>query len=73
MKRLNRGDLRLAAGAFIVAAMAVGSGAAVYGQDETAGQQSYRPPAGAMIAPGSPADLTLLYTGDVIGYVDPCG
>lgn len=26
-----------------------------------------------LVEPGTPADLTLLYTGDVIGYLDPCG
>lgn len=30
-------------------------------------------PATSLIAPGEPADLTLLFTGDVIGYLDPCG
>jgi hypothetical protein len=34
---------------------------------------STSPPPGALVAPGNPPDLTLLYTGDVIGYVDPCG
>lgn len=34
---------------------------------------SHLPPPGALVAPGNPADVTLLYTGDVIGYVDPCG
>jgi len=38
-----------------------------------ASQQSFRPPRGAMIAPGKAADLVLLYTGDAIGYLDPCG
>ena len=27
----------------------------------------------ALIADGNPPDLFLLYTGDVIGYLDPCG
>ena len=27
----------------------------------------------ALIAPGESPDLFLLYTGDVIGYLDPCG
>ncbi|GEM_PF-3555794 len=36
-------------------------------------QQSFRPPKGVMIAPGKTPDLTLLYTGDAIGYIDPCG
>ena len=26
-----------------------------------------------LIAGGAPPDLMLLYTGDVIGYLDPCG
>ena len=26
-----------------------------------------------LVEPGTPADLTMLYTGDVIGYLDPCG
>jgi hypothetical protein len=26
-----------------------------------------------LVAAGEPPDLMLLYTGDVIGYVDPCG
>jgi hypothetical protein len=34
---------------------------------------STAPPPGALVAPGDAPDLTLLYTGDVIGYVDPCG
>jgi hypothetical protein len=30
-------------------------------------------PEGALVAPGPAADLTLLFTGDVIGYIEPCG
>lgn len=30
-------------------------------------------PGGALMAPGSPPDLTILYTGDVVGYLEPCG
>ena len=26
-----------------------------------------------LVAPGPPPNLFLLYTGDVIGYLDPCG
>ena len=26
-----------------------------------------------LIAGGAPPDLILMYTGDVIGYIDPCG
>jgi hypothetical protein len=29
--------------------------------------------AGALVAGGDPPDLFLLYTGDVIGYIEPCG
>jgi hypothetical protein len=35
--------------------------------------RSYKLPAGALIAPGDDPTLTLLYTGNVVGYVDPCG
>lgn len=35
--------------------------------------ESFKLPDGALVAPGKAADLTLLYTGDVLGYVDPCG
>lgn len=31
------------------------------------------PPAGALVAPGAAPDLIFLFTGDVIGYVEPCG
>ena len=34
---------------------------------------SFRPPSGALIAPGKAPDLTILHTGDVVGYVDTCG
>ena len=29
--------------------------------------------AGALVVSGREPDLFLLYTGDVIGYIDPCG
>ena len=35
--------------------------------------QNFRPPAGALVAPGDAPELTLLYTGNVVGYLDPCG
>ena len=74
MKRFNRGDLGLATVALALAALAAGSGVAqAQAQAEGDGQESFRPPRGAMIAPGPAPDLTLLYTGDVIGYLDPCG
>jgi hypothetical protein len=30
-------------------------------------------PEGALVAPGKAPELDLLYTGDVMGYIDPCG
>jgi hypothetical protein len=35
--------------------------------------RSFSPPPGALVAPGDPPQLTLLYTGNVVGYLDPCG
>ena len=32
-----------------------------------------QPAPGALISQGKSPDLFLLYTGDVIGYLDPCG
>jgi hypothetical protein len=29
--------------------------------------------AGGLVPDGDPPDLFLLYTGDVIGFIDPCG
>ena len=30
-------------------------------------------PEGALMAPGKAPELIFLYTGDVMGYIDPCG
>jgi hypothetical protein len=30
-------------------------------------------PAGGLIRPGEAPQLSLVYSGDVIGYLDPCG
>ena len=73
MDRLYRGKLRLAAIALTWAVATTWSGGELLAQEEVAGRESYRTPRGAFISPGAPADLTLLYTGDVIGYLDPCG
>jgi hypothetical protein len=35
--------------------------------------RSYILPPGALIAPGDDPTITLLYTGNVVGHVDPCG
>ena len=32
-----------------------------------------QPPGGALVIGGPAPELFLLYTGDVIGYLDPCG
>lgn len=43
-----------------------------WGATPAAEPRSVAPPPG--LVPGGPApDVFLLYTGDVIGYVDPCG
>jgi len=34
---------------------------------------AFTPPPGALVAPGDTPQLTLLYTGNVVGYLDPCG
>ena len=40
----------------------------------TVGLQAQEPPAaGGLVKDGNPPGLFLLYTGDVIGYVHPCG
>ncbi len=53
----------------LIAALAVQAQSA----SSTNQQQSFRPPAGALVAPGESPQLTLLYTGNVVGYLDPCG
>jgi hypothetical protein len=35
--------------------------------------RSLDPPGGTLLAPGNAPDLLFLYTGDVIGYLEPCG
>ncbi len=59
-----------------VAAVAVVAGLALAVAVSVAAEPmvaSFATPQGALIAPGPAPDVTLLYTGDVIGYVDPCG
>lgn len=50
-------------GAAILALLALGFPARLAAQEAT----------GALIASGDSPDLFLLYTGDVIGYLEPCG
>jgi hypothetical protein len=55
----------------ILAAVAlVAVGGAAVAQTTAGTQQADRR---ALIADGEPPDLFLLQTGDVIGYLDPCG
>ncbi len=47
-------------------------------QDPAAGRAAstgrfLEPPGGALVAPGNAPDLVLLYTGDVLGFLEPCG
>lgn len=47
-------------------------GALVLGAPLQAQQQAAAPNAG-LIRPGEAPQLELIFTGDVIGYIDPCG
>jgi len=58
----------LAAAALSAALLASGQSAVPNGMGE-----SFRQPPGALVAPGRAADLSILHTGDVVGFVDPCG
>ena len=35
--------------------------------------RSLEPPAGGLVVAGIAPDVIFLYTGDVIGYIEPCG
>jgi hypothetical protein len=48
-------------------ALLLASGAA------TLAQQVAQPAPGGIVRDGPPPDLALMYTGDVIGFLDPCG
>lgn len=50
----------------------VAAAAATLAQTAPAGE-SYKKPPGALIAAGDAPEMILLYTGDVIGYIEPCG
>jgi hypothetical protein len=62
-------------GAALAVIVAIVASPAALAQTSTAPppQQSFKPPPGALIAPGDTPQLTLLYTGNVVGYLDPCG
>jgi hypothetical protein len=67
MRRTSGFCRRAAVAAFL------GVAAVVSAQDVGDLGTSFRPPPGALIAPGRAPDLFLLNTGDVVGFVDPCG
>jgi hypothetical protein len=56
-----------------VAILSALSATAVSGQQPATHGRSILPPAGTLVAPGEAPSLAILFTGDVIGYVDPCG
>ena len=65
---------RLAVAALAVAAILAAAGVSAAPPPQTLPPgRSLDPPGGVLVAPGSAPDLIFLYTGDVIGYVDPCG
>ena len=55
-----------ALGALLVAGLALA-------QPAPPASVSLEPPPGALLAPGSAPSLAFFTTGDVIGYLDPCG
>ena len=46
---------------------------AASGQSTPAPPVSLEPPPGALLAPGAAPALAFFTTGDVIGYLEPCG
>jgi hypothetical protein len=59
-----------------VLAVFAAAGAGAPAQQAPAAPLSARgvdPPGGALVAPGNAPDLIFLHTGDVIGYLEPCG
>jgi hypothetical protein len=72
--RLKAGRFGAVAGAVGVAVAAGWAAAQGVAAPSAVGSgELLSPPPGALVAPGDPADLTVLFTGDVIGYLDPCG
>jgi len=63
---MHRSWVRSGAAWFAIVVASAGIAAAQEGASQL-------PPPGALVAPGPAPDVTFLYTGDVIGYVDPCG
>jgi len=79
MRRAERSGGRAAVVvATLVLAMAAWAGSSLAQSDGIADAgkpagRSYVLPSGALIAPGDNPTITMLYTGNVVGYVDPCG
>ena len=59
------------------AALALLAAAATLAGPQSFEQPAVQPPApgeeGPLVAEGQPPDLALIYTGGVVGYVEPCG
>jgi hypothetical protein len=64
---------RSLAGSLVSVLAAVAAGVAGESSTGSAPPVGLEPPGGALVAPGPAAPITLLYTGDVIGFLDPCG
>lgn len=47
--------------------------ASASGAQQGSVRRSLEPAGGALVVAGNPPDATLLCTGDVIGYLEPCG
>ncbi|HEX6851483.1 MAG TPA: hypothetical protein VF139_08730 [Candidatus Polarisedimenticolaceae bacterium] len=47
--------------------------AATLAQNAPAESLSLQPPPGALLAPGASPALAFFTTGDVVGFLDPCG
>lgn len=78
MKRTRLGAVvalpALAAFALTVGAQTLPPGApAGTPSPPAASPRSLNLPDGALVAPGPAADIEILFTGDVIGYLEPCG
>jgi hypothetical protein len=67
---------RSAARILVAAAALAAAGAWAEAPPPTGGAsppRSLEPPADVLVASGAAPDLIFLYTGDVIGYLEPCG
>jgi hypothetical protein len=62
---MSRGRVRKTILGCALAALVVGS--------PPRAQQQAAAPTGGLIRPGEAPQLELIFTGDVIGYIDPCG